>query len=258
MASSQRGGDRILESWYDAPMSSRPTPKPFVLAVEDDPAVHKLYRLFFDMRHSKDFEWKLATNAEEGLAALRRRAPDVVLLDWVLPDMSGIELLELVRSHPKLAPIGVIVVTGKKESRDAVRALESGADDYVPKPFDLDVLLARIRSLLRRKTVLTVEPETVDGLGLSLNLQTGALRAGDKAIASLYPKEAELLRIFLKRPDVVHSPFFLWESVWGYEAQDWRHIVEAKISALRKRLGPKLGDRLKSRRGLGYFLESAP
>jgi len=238
-------------------MPPKPAPKPYVLAVEDDPSVHKLYRLFFDLSHAKDFEWKLATSAEQGLSSLRRRAPDVVLLDWVLPDMSGIELLELVRSHPKLAPIGVIVVTGKKESRDAVQALESGADDYIPKPFELDVLLARIRSLLRRKNVLTVEPETVEGQGLILNLQTGALRAGEKPVASLYPKEAELLRIFLKRPDIVHSPFFLWESVWGYEADDWRHIVEAKISALRKRLGPKLGERLKSRRGLGYFFESA-
>lgn len=232
-------------------------PKNFVLAIDDDPAVQKLYSLFFDIRHKKDYDWQLAKTAEQGLSCLRKKSPDIILLDWMLPEMSGIELLEVIRSHPKHSAIGVIVVTGKKESKDAITALESGADDFVPKPFDMEVLQARVRSLLRRKERLEQAPESVEGQGLSLNLGTGQLRKGDKPIATLYPKESELLRIFLKRPDVVHSPFYLWEAVWGYETPDWRHVVEAKISALRKRLGPALGARLKSRRGVGYYFESA-
>ncbi len=227
-----------------------------VLVVEDDPGARAGYRAFFEGAGAGEFAWVPAPDAASALNWLRRKLPDLVILDWILPDLPGSAVLMAIRRKPRTQGLGVIVVTGRADPEEEVAILEAGADDHLPKPFDDRVLLARLRALARR---LARAPDArrrrLSFPGLSWEL------AGDRCLVGgvrvhLNRKEAELLEIFMARPDRILAPSFLWDRVWGYESERWRHRVVSLVSDLRMKLGPKWGPRLEAHKGKGYLLRT--
>ena len=122
-----------------------------VLVVEDDQGMQRFYARFFGSWHAEEFRWELARRADEALAALKEREWDIVVMDWVLPGpLSGLSIVRALRAQPKTRRLGIVVVTARSSPADAVTALDSGADDYIAKPFEEALLLGRLRSLARR------------------------------------------------------------------------------------------------------------
>jgi DNA-binding response OmpR family regulator len=227
-----------------------------VLVVDDDPALREAYREFFVETHVDEFRATLVADADQALAVIGKEPVDVVVLDWNLPGLPGAALAKALRSSAKTREIGIIMVTVRDSNADSVRALQAGADDYLSKPFDWDVLLARLRSLSRRRELsfggrLT---EMFPGLEFDPGADGPVL---DGRLVRLAPKELELFGIFVSRPGITHSCSFLWEAAWGYESANWAHTLKAAISALRRKLGRKWGARISARSGRGYVFDPA-
>jgi len=223
-----------------------------ILAVDDDPGMQGFYAQFLDEVYKDRFIGKVVGSAEEALDVLREEPLDLTILDWHLPGISGLDLLRALRADQRTSALGVIMVTARTASDDAVTALEAGADDHISKPFEEKVLLARIQSLARRRetTMLANSPCRE---GLALDLPGGSVLV-DGELVHLQPKELELLSIFIGRPNIIHSHRFLWDTVWGYEHRDWERILIRLLYQLRRNLGPRWGSRLEAHRGLGYLL----
>lgn len=181
----------------------------YVLIVEDDSATRQMLRMFLEQAGLPSRE---ASNTGEAMASVAEGLPALILLDWMLPTSSGIELLTQLRSDPAHQRIPIILLTARGEEDDRVYGLECGADDYVAKPFSKRELLARIRALLRRRfpefdgQVLTVE-------GLCLSLETHRVTADDVAL-KLRPMEFRLLHFFMTHPNRIFSAAHLVDKVW--------------------------------------------
>lgn len=225
-----------------------------VLVVEDDPEMRELYRRFFGARSAEGFDAAIVKDGESALSVLRDSPIDLVVLDWGLPGMSGTSLARALRSHARTRSLGILMVTARGSVAETVTALDAGADDHMVKPFDDKVLLARLRSLARRRD-LALEGGMAERFpGLDLDVERGTLRVGGRE-SPLRLKELELLKIFLRRPGVIHSRQFLWETAWGHESDGWEHVLEATLSSLRRKLGPRWGVHLRVKRGLGYAFD---
>ena len=197
-----------------------------------------------------------ATNGEEALLRIAERRPDAVLLDWMLPHVSGLEVCRQIRRAPATRSLPVIMLTARGEEGDRIRGLDSGADDYVVKPFSPNELIARLRAVIRRTT-----PEPEDGVlryaDLEMNLIAHrAYRAG-KAI-HLGPTEFRLLRHFIQNPGRVFSREQLLDRVWGHDAELELRTVDVHIRRLRRALNANGGgDLLRTVRSVGYALDSS-
>lgn len=231
-----------------------PSKRQRTLVVEDDPEMRALYASLFDRLWDEGFASVIVENGERALDILRREPVDLILLDWNLPGISGQAVLRAVRAHPKTRAIGVLMVTGKCSPAEEIEALDSGADDHLPKPFDENVLLARLRSLGRRRALENVRHPVFRFSGFEFNLDDDLLLI-DKERVRLTPKEMGLLGIFLHRPGQLHANGFLWDALWGYESERWEHLLIVTLSSLRRKLGPEWGGRLKCHKGRGYVFE---
>lgn len=227
-----------------------------VLVVEDEAHLRDAYLRFFVERHGDEFSASVVPNAEEALDVLKRDPVDLMVLDWSLPGISGASLAKAVRAHARTRSTGILMVTARNAAAETVYALESGADDYLTKPFEWGVLLARLRSLARRSQLTLDRQITRLFPGLELDLDAERLTV-DGVPVPLAPKELALLKIFLSRPDVVHEHGFLWTAVWGGESAGWQHTLDSAVSTLRRKLGPAWGARLTSHKGRGYSFRSA-
>ncbi len=225
-----------------------------VLVVEDDASLQQSYRTFF-ARHPSEFAAEVVCDGEQALDSLRRGRVDALLVDWGLPGISGFALVKAVRAQAKTRTIGVLMVTAKASPSDAVYALEAGADDYLSKPFDWNVLLARLRSLVRRSGWSAAGHALKRFDGLELDLDANRLRLKGRTVA-LTPKEMELLKVFAAKPDILHAQSYLWDCAWGYESDHWERTLIVTLSSLRRKLGPAWGPRLKAQKGRGYILET--
>jgi DNA-binding response OmpR family regulator len=218
-----------------------------VLVIDDDPSLVNTLRrgLSYD-----GFAVDAATSGEQGLASARERQPDLVILDVMMPGLDGLEVLRRLRAaDPKLP---VLLLTAKDAPADQVRGLETGADDYVIKPFTWDVLLARVHALLRRQ-----EAERPPMLRFAdLSLDTGERRAhrAGRAI-DLTTTEYELLRQFLEHPRRVLPRDLLMDRVWGYDFYGGTNVLETYVKQLRQKLESEGDARLiHTVRGAGYIL----
>jgi two-component system OmpR family response regulator len=232
--------------------------RPRILVIEDDESSQESYKLFFETLHSKEFAWALAPNGGRAFSLLRARdeAPfDAVILDWNLPDMRGLDILVRLRRDPATCDLPVVVVTGREELRERVLGLENGADDYFVKPVELDELLARLRGLVKRRKPAPAQPKVLAAHDLVLDLLAAKLTVHGKSV-HLFKKELGLLVLFLRRPNMIHSSAYLWETVWGYANPNGENIVEVAISNLRKKLGPRWAVRLETHRSRGYLLNT--
>lgn len=226
-----------------------------VLIVEDDAELMSSYRRFFDEAHPEEFSAAYASDGEQALGVLLHEPVDVVVLDWSLPGISGASLAKALRSSAKTRALGILMVTAKSAAAETVFALESGADDLLAKPFDWNVLLARLRSLARRSELTLDRRLTRSYPGLRLDLDAERL-AVDGRDVKLSPKEMGLLKIFLARPGLLHAHGYLWESVWGYESDGWERTLTVTLSSLRLKLGSRWGGMIKSHPARGYSFES--
>lgn len=229
-----------------------------VLVVEDDEDFQELYRKFFDI-HAEEFTWSLAKTGDAAITAIMDTAQtfDVVLLDWHMNQgsKSGFDVLQAIRSNRVTKDMVAFMVTANEHERDIQTAIEAGADDYVNKPFSIDLLAARLRGRLnRRKQAVPVENKVLTLDGLSLAEETGIVELDGKRV-DLYPTERALLAHFLKNPDRTLSPDQLWHAVRGYDSTTAGNALGQQVRNLRKKLGA-WGDRIETLRGQGYLLNT--
>lgn len=221
-----------------------------ILLVEDDPALTDLLQWHFQR---EDFEVVHTGDGEEALRLAADAPPDVVLLDWMIEGVSGIEVCRRLRQAPATAEVPVIMLTGRTEEADRVRGLETGADDYVTKPFSPRELIARIRAVVRRSRPVANEQLRLADLEMDL-VQHKVRRAG-RSIA-LGPTEFRLLRHFLENPARVFSRERLLDAVWGRDKDIEPRTVDVHIRRLRQAINldghPEL---IRTVRSAGYALD---
>lgn len=226
-----------------------------VLVVEDDPAYQEVYAGFF-RAHAGEFLHILAETGGRAFKILEHHPSppvDAVLLDWTLPDMDGLKLLHLVRSLPPTRFVPVLMITAHQAEEDREIGFSAGADDYLIKPFSENELLSRLRAILRRRQWGLEEHAAFEVEDLRFDLASRRITVAGRPV-DLTPTELGLLLIFLRRPNMIHSQEYLWEAVWGYDSSHWKETLKKHISNLRKKLGPKWGDRIETCEGQGYIL----
>jgi two-component system phosphate regulon response regulator PhoB len=221
-----------------------------ILVVEDDKAIREM--LGFTLKQA-GFECELVSDAELGFDSLNRQHPDLILLDWMLPGMDGIEFIRRLRANEFLANIPVIMLTAKGESEDMVKGLSVGADDYVNKPFSPGELLARIKAVIRRcNPTETGGSQQLMIAGLVLDTKSHRVTVADQRI-DLGPTEFRLLHFFMKTPERAYSRGQLLDHVWGDTVYIEERTVDVHIRRLRKALEPSGHDSLvQTVRGVGY------
>ena len=215
-----------------------------ILVVEDDAAIQEVLK---NDLMADGYEVRLAEDGVEGLAAFQSCGPDLVLLDVMLPKVDGFAVLELIRKE-SLVP--VLMVTAKDSVEDQVRGFHLHADDYIPKPFDMPVLLCKIAAVLRRTGRTEQKKDLVYG-GLKLD-EEGHHLFNEGQEVELTQKEFDLLRLFLKNSGRVFTRQNLLDQVWGEDYFGDERIVDTHIKNLRKKLGNQL---IETVRGVGYRLE---
>lgn len=225
--------------------------KPLILVVEDEPALATLLRYNLE---KEGFSVAEAHDGEEALLQLSERTPDAVLLDWMLPQVSGLEICRRIRRTPEWRGLPVIMLTAKGEEADRVRGLEGGADDYVVKPFGVTELLARLKAVMRRARP-SVGAETLRYADLQMDLGAHRVTRGGISV-HLGPTEFRLLRVLLERPGRVFSREQLLDSVWGRESEIESRTVDVHIRRLRKALNDSgRRDLIRTVRAAGYALD---
>jgi len=218
-----------------------------ILLVEDDP---KLAEFIATELHLEGYQVTIASNGMDGLKIARDSPPDLLILDWMLPVISGLDLCLRLRKTGIEAPI--IILTAKDEIPDRVTGLNAGADDYVTKPFSMEELLARVKARLRRTHVQDLNIFTFEDLTLNC-LAREVYR--DSQLIELTAKEFDLLEFILRHPRQVLTREQILETVWGYDFMGDSNIIEVYIRALRVKLESANPKRLiQTVRGVGYVL----
>ncbi|MDB5695475.1 MAG: phoB [Sphingomonas bacterium] len=226
---------------------------PHMLLVEDDPAIAELLTWHFKR---EDFEISQTGDGEEALLLARERTPDIVLLDWMVEGLSGLEVCRRLRRAPATANVPIIMLTARGEEEDRVRGLETGADDYVTKPFSPRELVARVNAVLRRVRP-ALAGEALTYADLEMDLGSHKVKRGGETVP-LGPTEFRLLKHFLEHPGWVFSRERLLDAVWGHDADIEARTVDVHIRRLRKAIN--LGDKpdiIRTVRSAGYALDAA-
>lgn len=225
-----------------------------ILVVEDEPGIQEVLK--FNLGHY-GHQVTLANDAESALQQMRTVLPDLILLDWMLPGMSGIELAKRLRADPRLKEIPIIMLTARSEERDAVLGLETGADDYITKPFSPRELMARIKAVLRRRAPQMTE-DVVEIAGLRLDPVSHRVTGNGQPIEP-GPTEFRLLHFMMTHPDRVYSRSQLLDHVWGDHVFVEERTVDVHIRRLRGVLEPTGHDKLiQTVRGAGYRFSATP
>ena len=219
-----------------------------ILVVEDEPAIREM--VSFNLGRA-GYQVALAGDAREARAAIADQRPDLVLMDWMLPDVSGVELIRRFKRDELTREIPIIMLTARSDEDDKVYGLDAGADDYMTKPFSPKELVARIRAVLRRGE--GEQSEEILSIG-ELHLDSGSHRvvAGEREI-SMGPTEFRLLQFFMSHQDRVYSRAQLLDHVWGGSVYVEERTVDVHIRRLRKTLEPhQLDGMVQTVRGAGY------
>ncbi len=227
-----------------------PADQPTVLLVEDEPAQREVlgYNLEAD-----GFRVLTASNGEEALMMVAEMPPDIIVLDWMMPNVSGIEVCRQLKIRSETRAIPIIMLSARCEEVDRVRGLETGADDYVIKPYSLVELMARVRAQLRRTRPASVG-ERLEYMDIVLDSETHRVTRSERPL-KLGPTEFRLLTTFMEKPGRVWSREQLLDRVWGRDIYVDTRTVDVHIGRLRKALCQHGGeDPLRTVRGAGYAL----
>jgi two-component system phosphate regulon response regulator PhoB len=223
-----------------------------MLLVEDDAALAELLVYTFQR---EDFAVRHTPDGEEALLLAQESAPDIVLLDWMVESLSGIEVCRRLRRAPDTANVPIIMLTARGEEEDRVRGLDTGADDYVTKPFSPRELVARVGAVLRRVRP-ALAGETLSYADIEMDTVGHKVKRGG-AVVPLGPTEFRLLKHFLEHPGWVFSRERLLDSVWGRDSEIEPRTVDVHIRRLRKAINQ--GDRadiIRTVRSAGYALDA--
>jgi len=219
-----------------------------ILIVDDERAIREMISLALS---KEGFACHEAANAHEAEKMIQQHSPDLVLLDWMMPGVSGIDFIRRLRKDDKTRALPVVMLTAKSGEEDKIQGLDTGADDYIAKPFSTRELIARIRALLRRSTAID-DTSLLSVAGLTLDEVTHRVRADDKMI-ELGPTEFKLLNFFMQNPERVFSREQVLNNVWGERVYVEDRTVDVHIRRLRKELEPTGHDKLiQTVRGSGY------
>jgi two-component system phosphate regulon response regulator PhoB len=225
--------------------------KPTILVIEDESALVTLIRYNLE---AEGFEVLDAPDGEEGLLVLEERMVDLVLLDWMLPQLSGIEVCRQIRRKSETRNVPVIMLTARGEEGDRVRGLNAGADDYLAKPFSYKELIARIHAVLRRIRP-ALEEETLSFHDIEMNLATHKVVRAARSV-HLGPTEFRLLRYFMEHPGRVFGRDQLIDAVWGHDVYVDERTVDVHIRRLRRELNTDDNpDLIRTVRAAGYALD---
>ncbi len=228
------------------------TNRPLVLVVEDEAPLVTLLR--YNLEKS-GFRVDEAGDGNEALTKITETPPDLVLLDWMLPTLSGIELCRQLRRRPATRSLPVIMLTARAEDQDAVRGLETGADDYITKPFSPEALIARIRALLRRTGAAPAKTPLLFA-DMELDPTTHKVTRAGKTL-HLGPTEFRLLEFFMRHPRRVFSREDVLNAVWGRDIHVEPRTVDVHIRRLRKAInGENELDLVRTVRAAGYALDT--
>ena len=226
--------------------------KPLVLVVEDDAAIATMLRYNLE-KHG--YRVEEAVDGQEAIIRIAETQPDLVLLDWMLPVMSGIEVCRQIRRRPETRDLPVIMVTARAEDQDSVRGLNTGADDYITKPFSIEALLARVRALLRRSNTVPAKGHLTFH-DVSMDLTSHRVSRNARAL-HLGPTEYRLLEFFLNHPRRVFTREELLDAVWGKDIHVEPRTVDVHIRRLRKAInGENELDLVRTVRAAGYALDT--
>lgn len=227
--------------------------KPYILIVEDEAALLTLLRYNLE---KEGFEVGEAVDGEEALLMVAERRPDLVVLDWMLPTLSGIEVCRRIRLRPEARNVPIVMLTARGEEADRVRGLNSGADDYVVKPFSPAELVARIRAVLRRLRPAFGD-EMLHYADLRMDLAAHKVTR-DGAQIHLGPTEFRLLRHLMEHPGRVFTREQLLDSVWGPDIFIETRTVDVHVRRLRRALnGDRRPDLIRTVRSAGYALDAS-
>ena len=219
-----------------------------ILIVDDEPAIREM--LDFTLSN-EGYSCRTAADASEARELLAVQTPDLILLDWMLPGVSGIDLARGLKRDPKTSDIPIVMVTARDGELEKVKGLDTGADDYITKPFSNKELLARIRAVMRRTSKLLPEGAIEIG-GLKLDSETYRVSAAEIRV-ELSPTEFRLLHFFVTHPERVYTRGQLLDSVWGDNIYIDERTVDVHIRRLRKALIPHNYDRyIQTVRSVGY------
>ena len=220
-----------------------------ILVVDDDTNICELLRLYLT---KEGYQVTTANDGEEGLEKFNQLKPDMVLLDVMMPRMDGLEVCRRIR---KAGNTPVMMLTAKGQKSDRIAGFNAGADDYLPKPFDPDELLSRVRAILRRSEAY--QPTVLAYGDLTLDPGSGNLSCGKDSIR-LSGRELQIMELFMRSPRQVFSAERIMERVWGWDNEAEVNVVWVNISNLRKKL-KSIGSHvtLQANRGLGYALEES-
>ena len=225
--------------------------QPYILVMEDEDALATLLQYNLE---KEGYDVVVAADGEEGLVQIDERQPDLVLLDWMLPKVSGIEVCRRIRGRPETRNLPVIMLTARGEESDRVRGLDTGADDYLTKPFSMVELIARIRAVLRR-----IRPGLADdrvGHGdIIIDRVAHRVRRSGKEV-HLGPTEFRLLDHFMRHPGRVFSREQLLDAVWGSDVYVEARTVDVHVGRLRKALNVEdSANPIRTVRSAGYSLD---
>jgi len=225
--------------------------QPYILVMEDEDALATLLQYNLE---KEGYDVVVAADGEEGLVQIDERQPDLVLLDWMLPKVSGIEVCRRLRGRPETRNLPVIMLTARGEESDRVRGLDTGADDYLTKPFSMTELIARIRAVLRR-----IRPGLADdrvGHGdIVIDRVAHRVKRSGKEV-HLGPTEFRLLDHFMRHPGRVFSREQLLDAVWGSDVYVEARTVDVHVGRLRKALNvEESANPIRTVRSAGYSLD---
>ena len=231
--------------------------KPKILIIDDE--IHIVELIKFNLENS-GYEVDVSYDGLDGYLKIKQDKPNLVLLDWMLPNISGIDMLKKIRSDESLSNIPVIMLTAKNMERDKIEGLELGADDYITKPFSIKELLARISSVLRRYNINKENIGNIENIltvgNLNMNLLKYEVYRGNEKV-DLTLKEFELLKLLLENKGKVLSRNYLLDKIWGYDYYGETRTVDVHIRYLRKKIeGDDSSEKyIQTIRGVGYKID---
>ena len=231
-------------------------PSSRVLVIDDEENIIDLITLGLKY---EGFEVEAAGDGEEGIAAAQRINPVFIILDWMLPDMNGLEVCSRLRTNPTTRDIPILMLTAKNEVGSRVEGLNTGADDYLTKPFNFEELVARIRAILRRlnHSTLAEKSQVLQVGDIQLNMATHEVTRAGRQI-DLTVTEYNLLHLFMSHPGQVLDRQTILNQVWGYDFLGETNIIEVYIRYLREKIedSPSAPRFIQTIRGVGYILKA--
>ena len=222
-----------------------------VMVIEDEEAISLL--LSYNLE-KEGYKVITVSNGLNAVSEVERSMPSVILLDWMLPEISGIEICKLIRSKPDIKNIPIIMLTAKSQEEDKIKGLGAGADDYVTKPFSIPELLARVKTNMRRAPVFEEKDKILTFEDITVDLVERKVKRGENYL-HLSPTEFRLLRMLIKEPGKVFSREVLLKSVWGENIYVESRTVDVHIRRLRKSLNQYGPDYIRTVRANGYALD---